>query len=210
MAIAKYNQKVFINCPFDSNYTPLLHAIVFTVYRCGFLPVTALDEDDGSNDRLKKILKCIADCKYGIHDISRTELNQNKLPRFNMPFELGLFFGAKKYGSGIQKNKVALIFEKNKYSYQQYLSDLNGIDTKAHNNNPDELLKKIRDWLTTCTNTTLPGPATIHKEYVEFLIKLPEIINQLGLDKDNLLYGDYCAIVENAIEPKFKKVSLKR
>lgn len=210
MAIAKYNQKVFINCPFDSEYTPLLHAIVFTVYRCGFLPITALDEDDGSDNRLEKIQKCITDCKYGIHDISRTELNENKLPRFNMPFELGLFFGAKKFGSGEQKRKVALIFEKNKYSYQQYLSDLNGIDTKAHDNNPEELIRKIRDWLTTCTNSTLPGPATIHSEYIKFLTKLPEIIKTLGLDKTNLLYSDYCTIVENAIEPKFKKPLPKR
>jgi hypothetical protein len=205
MAIAKYNHKVFINCPFDSKYTPLLHAIVFTVYRCGFLPVTALDEDDGSDNRLEKIEKCISDCKYGIHDISRTELNVNRLPRFNMPFELGLFFGAKKYGNGEQKRKVALVFEKNKYLYQQYLSDLNGIDTKAHGNDPNVIIKKIRDWLKTCTNDDLPSQRTIQQEYALFLSKLPSIVKRLKLDKRNLLYSDYCTIVENAIAPKFKK-----
>jgi hypothetical protein len=41
----EYNDNVFINCPFDVDYTPNLHAIVFTVYRCGFVPLSALSED---------------------------------------------------------------------------------------------------------------------------------------------------------------------
>jgi len=32
------------------------------------------------------------------HDISRTELNEHSLPRFNMPLELGLFLGASRFG----------------------------------------------------------------------------------------------------------------
>src|SRR5690349_7037133 len=93
------NGAVFINCPFDDDYTPLLKAIIFSVNRCGFLPVTALSEDNGLENRLLKIQSCIKACRYGIHDISRTELNENGLPRFNMPFELGIFFGAKYFGS---------------------------------------------------------------------------------------------------------------
>jgi hypothetical protein len=47
---------------------------------------------------LSKIEKLIEVSKYGIHDISRTELNAHNFPRFNMPFELGIFFGAKRHG----------------------------------------------------------------------------------------------------------------
>jgi hypothetical protein len=33
----------------------------------------------------------ISGCKYSIHDLSRTELDKTtRLPRFNMPLELGL------------------------------------------------------------------------------------------------------------------------
>src|SRR6202000_1860486 len=130
---ASYNDYVFVNCPFDEDYMPLFQAIIYTIYRCGFLPMCALNEDNATDSRLDKITRCIENCRYGIHDISRTESNTNGLPRFNMPFELGLFFGAKRFGNPAQKNKNALVFEKVKYSYQQLLSDLNGIDTKAHN-----------------------------------------------------------------------------
>ena len=48
----------------------------------------------------------IADCRYGIHDISRTELDRDSgLPRFNMPLELGIFLGAKRFGAEEQKRK---------------------------------------------------------------------------------------------------------
>lgn len=107
MQLVDYNDRIFINCPFDAEYMPLLQAIVFGIYRCGFYPVCALEEDDGTDSRLDKIERCIESCRYGIHDISRTETNTNKYPRFNMPFEIGLFFGAKRYGNKDQRNKNA-------------------------------------------------------------------------------------------------------
>jgi len=55
---------------------------------------------DSSEFRLDKIYSMIGDSNYGIHDISRVELGlESKLPRFNMPLELGIFLGAKKYGN---------------------------------------------------------------------------------------------------------------
>src|ERR1019366_2769141 len=104
-----YNDSVFVNCPFDPDYTAILRAIIFTIYRCGFFPITALVEDNGLDNRLAKIERLIESCRYGVHDISRTELNTHGLPRFNMPFELGIFFGAKKFGNEAQKNKIAII-----------------------------------------------------------------------------------------------------
>ena len=51
-----------------------------------------------------------------IHDISRTELDKKtSLPRFNMPFELGLFLGAKKFGAFDQSKKRTLILDKKKH-----------------------------------------------------------------------------------------------
>jgi hypothetical protein len=49
----------------------------------------------------------IRECRYGIHDLSRIELNEAQYPRFNMPFELGIFFGARYIGTGEQKKKNA-------------------------------------------------------------------------------------------------------
>ena len=50
---------VFINCPFDENYSELLRAIVFTVYKCKLFPVTSLTEDNALENRLDKIIKLI-------------------------------------------------------------------------------------------------------------------------------------------------------
>ncbi len=71
--IPNYDNNVFINCPFDIYYALNLQAIIFTVYRCGFFPISALSEDNALDNRLSKIEKLVATSKYGIHDISRTE-----------------------------------------------------------------------------------------------------------------------------------------
>ncbi len=114
--IKSYDNSVFINCPFDENYKEIFYAIIFTVYRCGFVPRSSLEQDNALENRLSKIEKIIEECRFGIHDISRTEINANALPRFNMPFELGIFFGAKKFGDVRQRHKTALVLE-----YQKYL-----------------------------------------------------------------------------------------
>jgi len=58
------------------------------------MPRCALEVQDSSENRLKKILRIIGECQFAIHDISRTDLDKkHQLPRFNMPFELGLFMG---------------------------------------------------------------------------------------------------------------------
>lgn len=199
-ASANYNDSVFINCPFDREYLPLLHAIVYTVYRCGFYRQSALGDDNALENRLSKIEKYIENCRYGIHDISRTEVNVNSLPRFNMPFELGIFFGAKKFGNRNQKLKNALVFERIKYSYQQYISDLNGIDTKAHNANPETVISETRNWLKTSSRReSIPGYRAIISEFIIFQNTLPPIAKNLGLDVNDIPFNELCYIIEEAI-----------
>ena len=64
---------VFINCPFTPDYRAHFRAIIFTIIRSGFTPRCALETDDGSENRFDKICKIIGECRYGIHDISKTE-----------------------------------------------------------------------------------------------------------------------------------------
>jgi hypothetical protein len=92
---AAYDRSVFINCPFDDRYRPLFHAIIFAVHDCGFLARCALELEDSGEERIRKIKRIIRECQYGVHDISRVQLDSGTgLPRFNMPLELGLFLGA--------------------------------------------------------------------------------------------------------------------
>ena len=92
---AGYNDNVFINCPFDTPYKPLFWAIIFTIQDCAFTARCAQEEDNAGEVRITKIIKIIDECRYGIHDISKADLDATtQLARFNMPLELGIFFGA--------------------------------------------------------------------------------------------------------------------
>jgi hypothetical protein len=138
-------QHVFINCPFDPQYQSLFEAIVFTVSVCGLRPRCALEEEDGSQIRIEKIFNIISTCRFGIHDISKTELDEvNFLPRFNMPLELGIFLGAKRFGAGEQKDKTCLILDREKYRYQKFISDIAGQDIRAHGDDPKEAISIVR------------------------------------------------------------------
>jgi hypothetical protein len=114
-----------------------------------------------------------------------------------MPFELGLFFGAKRFGNVQQKEKNALVFERRKYLYQQYFSDLNGVDIKAHENNPEKIIKAIRVWLHTSSGRkTIPSTQLIIREYVEFTkIDFPEFVKESHTQQHDLTYNGYCVFV---------------
>src|SRR5580698_2134393 len=88
------NRTVFINCPFDATYRKIFDAIVFSVCALGFEPRCALDQDSSTEERLTKILNLIECCPFCIHDLSYMKIDpRTRLPRHNMPFELGLFLG---------------------------------------------------------------------------------------------------------------------
>ena len=104
--MSRLQEQVFINVPFDRQYTKLFRALVFAVEDCGFHARCALDTEDGGQPRIHRLYKIIRESSLGIHDISRTTLDgSNRLPRFNMPLELGLFLGAKHFGDRLQRKK---------------------------------------------------------------------------------------------------------
>lgn len=142
---------VFINCPFDDAYIPLLEALMFAVHACEFRVRCALEIQDSGDVRLLKIIKIIRECRLGIHELSRMELDsKSQLPRFNMPFELGLYLAAKHFGSGAQKHKQCLVLDTEQYRYQKCLSDISGQDIQAHANEPRQIIRRVRDWLSSC------------------------------------------------------------
>jgi hypothetical protein len=131
-----YRINVFINCPFSPDYQEIFRAILFSIYSCGFRPRCAFEISDSSQNRLAKIESIVEQSQFGIHDISYMKLDPNtKLGRFNMPFELGLFFGAKRFGSRLQKRKIALILDHGGYRYRAALSDISGQDIAVHKGN---------------------------------------------------------------------------
>lgn len=190
----EFDTNVFINCPFDEGYRPMLWAIVFTVLSCGFSPRSAMEENDAGVVRLDKIKRLIKESRLGIHDISRTELDGiSGLPRFNMPFELGIDLGARAYGSRQLARKKMLIFDRDQYRYQQFLSDIAGQDISAHGDSVENAILKVRAWLNNSQNSGRPllGADAIEASFTRFTAKLPDMCEDSQLKHENLDFGDF-------------------
>ena len=93
-----------------------------------------------------------------------------------MPLELGMFLGAKRYGSGHQEDKVCLLMDVEPYRYQKFLSDVAGQDIRSHGNDIEKLITIVRNWLRSSSKrTTIPGGKAIYSRYMQFRNELPEI-----------------------------------
>jgi hypothetical protein len=192
--MADYRRQVFLNVPFDARYRKLLRALVFAVHECGLVARCAQEKDDGGQVRFDKLCDIISRCKFGIHDLSRTTLDaQNRLPRFNMPLELGLFLGARRYGAANQRTKACLILDSQRYRYQVFCSDIAGQDIRAHENDVGKALASVRNWLQTHlpASARLPGPAAIAARYVDFQRQLPFMCAVSNLTPSEMSFLDY-------------------
>jgi hypothetical protein len=110
---------IFINCPFDDAFTVSFQALVFAVIGCGFRARCAREMDDAAETRIEKLYRIIEESRYSLHDLSRTELDPvNHLPRFNMPLELGVFLGAKRYGDEDQRQQRCAILDIEQYRFK--------------------------------------------------------------------------------------------
>jgi hypothetical protein len=132
---------IFLNVPFDPRYRRLFIAMVVGVAAHGALPRCVLELPASAN-RLKRLRRLIGACPVSFHDLSRvtsTRTSFGLVPRFNMPFELGLAMASPK--------AKCFLFEAKAYRLQVSLSDVNGTDPLIHANDPHQLLRRIQDAL---------------------------------------------------------------
>ncbi|MDX6713156.1 MAG: hypothetical protein QOH96_4172 [Blastocatellia bacterium] len=202
--LAAYSKSVFINCPFDDTFKPLFHAIVYTIYDMGFLPKCAKDKSNAGQTRIDKIYDLIDQCKYSVHDISRTEPDAiNNLPRFNMPLELGLDLGCKNFGQLHHKEKVILILDTEPYRFQKYISDIAGQDIDAHANDVAIVIEVVRNWLRREVNYKkfkTPSGKEIYRRYQDFEAALPTICTRMAWDIKSLPFIDFSAAAAEWIQ----------
>ena len=195
---AEYNSGVFVNCPFDAAYRPLFDAIVFVVFVCGLIPRSALEIDDASQTRIDKIATLIGRCRWGIHDISRVELNEHDLPRFNMPLELGLFLGAKRFGGSEQRRKSCLVLDTDPFRFQKFISDISGQDITPHGNDPVRIMAAVRNWLSNSLAPRehfVPGGAEIARRFARFQADLPALCKEIRMETNEMTFTDYARMV---------------
>ena len=187
------NRGVFVNCPFDVDFKPCFEAMIFTIAACGYKVRCALEDDDGANLRFDKLVQLIRQSQRTIHDLSRVELSKEALPRFNMPFELGLATGAKRFGNSDQRKKTALIMVREKFALPKYLSDLAGGDQHAHGDKPATVIDIVSRYLhQTPEGLPLPGPSWLANSFALFKDDvLPTMLNAAKRTPEADPFKDY-------------------
>jgi hypothetical protein len=165
-----FETDVFVNCPFDSAYLPLLRPILFTIIDLGFVPRIALETLDSGRPRIEKIISLVESSKYAVHDLSRIQARQaGEYYRLNMPFELGLDVGCRLFKGGLWSQKKCLILEAEPYRYQAAISDISNSDIATHANEPIKALSAVRNWLNTEAKLHAPGPYAMFVRFGGFM-----------------------------------------
>lgn len=171
-----FERNVFINCPFDVEYVVLLRPLLFTIVYLRLEP-RIVETTDSGQQRVRAIEQLIQESKYSIHDLFRiTPLQPGEWPRLNMSYELGLDMGCRRFGSPPLTEKRCLILEKEPHRYQKVLSDIAGSDIEAHQEGPQTLIRKVRNWFFGQNFGKLPSPNRIWMDFNEFGATLTSIV----------------------------------
>lgn len=164
-----FGQSVFVNCPFDDEFAPVLQSVAFCVVYLGFFPRLAPENADNAAARLDRIADLIRGSKYGIHDLSRCKSTMaDEYSRMNMPFELGLDHACRRFGNAPLTDKRILILEHTRYDYQRALSDISGWDIQAHGGDHEKAVRHVRSWLIAQAGAPAIGAALIQGKYIAF------------------------------------------
>jgi len=115
-----------------------------------------------------------------------------------MPLELGLWLGAKRFGSKRDKQKRALVLDKLSHRYHIFCSDIAGQDATSHNNDTATVIRRIRDWLRNSPeykNAAFASADTLVDRYLRFRAQLPALCRDRGLNLKSLEFNDYATLV---------------
>lgn len=166
---------VFLNIPYDGAFENLYLAYIAGLSAFGLIPRATL-EIPTSQRRLERILKLIQQCSYSIHDLSRVQLDPRapRVPRFNMPFELGL---AVAQGAG-KRRETWYVCETVPHRISKSLSDLNGTDVRIHGGTVRGVFGALCDIFV--RKTRQPSVQEMYRIYLVLRQSLPRIMRQAG------------------------------
>jgi hypothetical protein len=202
---ADFGRSVFVNCPFDNQFKPLLRPLLFCVRKSGLTARLALERRDSGEVRLNKIAELIKGSMYAIHDLSRMQAEKaGELSRLNMPFELGLDIGCRMFSSDERRKKRCLVLERERYGYQAAISDLAGTDFGAHADEPEEMVAVVRDWLCSDAGCRLPGPSQVWGAFLEFMAWDFDRLSAQGYSKGDIERG-----LDRPSHPQGSRVALE-
>ena len=195
-----FSKNVFIDCPFDSRYIPLLRPLLFTVLSLEYNPRIASESFDSGEARLSMICQLIRESKFSIHDISRIKASSaGELYRLNMPFELGVDLGCRLFSGGEGREKRCLILEKERFRYQRALSDMSNSDIKSHGDDPERLVREVRNWFVEIDNKKASSPTRIWENFHEFVADFYERREEEGFagrDLEMMPVSEYISFIK--------------
>jgi hypothetical protein len=164
-----FERSVFINCPFDEDYQPILQAMLFCIVYLGFQPRIGTESLNSADIRLEKIALQIEQSRFSIHDLSRSQAKEaGEFYRLNMPFEYGIDWACRKWRGGKCESKRFLILDEQKHRYLAALSDIAGSDIAYHSGNFQVAVRKVRNWLVSEANIQAEGASRILARYADF------------------------------------------
>jgi hypothetical protein len=166
---------VFLNIPYDGAFENLYLAYIAGLSAFGLIPRATL-EIPTSQRRLERILELIQHCAYSIHDLSRVQLDRRapRVPRFNMPFELGLAV-AQDAGN---RRETWYICETVPHRINKSLSDLNGTDVRIHRGTVRGVFGALCDIF--LRKTRQPSAQDMYRLYLVLRRNLPTIMRHAG------------------------------
>jgi hypothetical protein len=152
-------EAIFVNCPFDAAFEPLLDALLLAIVAYGFTPTSALSSGGLSEPRITRIFAGLREARYSIHDLSRCHGEGDaNLARLNMPLELGMAMAISQ-GDPAAHTWAALVPEGK--AYARFASDLAGFDLVRYSVGPSSLVLALGAWL-----AVLPGASPVYPSTV--------------------------------------------
>ena len=157
-------------------------------------------------------MRLIESSNYSIHDLSR---NKPKFPndpvRFNMPFELGLAMGCRRYGGKKHMRKKLLILDKDAHEYDKFIGDISGQDIEYHSEDPQMLMQKIRNWIARLfPKGNIPFEQQIWNHYNQFNSDLSDRLQSTAHAPNSILdleHVDYMRLTQDWVSGLHKKSS---
>jgi len=165
-------RSVFLNAPYDKAFEPLFLAYLVGLRGFGIVPRATI-QIPSSGHRINRIIDLIHCCDCSIHDLSRVELGPDSVPKFNMPFELGLA-----YHHSLSGNHTCFIFEADHKRFEKSLGDLKGVDIYQHAGKPENLFSELSAAMV--EEDLMPSVADMLGVYLLTSDQLPRILAQAG------------------------------
>jgi hypothetical protein len=151
---------VFLNIPFDRKREYLYLSLIASIVAVGLNPRSVVEVPVDAS-RLDRLFALVRSCRYSLHDLSAVEVTAKpfRVPRFNMPFELGL--AAALHLQDEAQHSFRLL-EAVQYRLDQSLGDMKGYDVYIHHADPKGVFRAVRNMF-----AKLPGPPmTAEREFL--------------------------------------------